>query len=208
MCCLVRLSRSYIILTTLLKSVDTFSGSLERSSDSAGLSSANSRFIIIFGSPKAPFKRLQISSISSTFRRAFRRADITADHLEIVLSRGGFSLKGIAYSGKDPPGSLSDDGVSVLVAGIRWFTKEDKISLNMGKLMFAKKQRGRKVGATNIIPKKLTRRHCVSKVAEIFDIAGKITPITAAMKLDLHELVQRKLDWDDFIPDDLSDAGN
>ena len=112
-------------------------------------------------------------------------------------------MKGITYSGKDPPGSLSDDGVSVLVAGIRWFTKEDKISLNMGKLMFGKKQRGRKVGATNIIPKKLTRRHCVSKVAEIFDIAGKITPITAAMKLDLHELVQRKLDWDDFIPDNL-----
>ena len=32
----------------------------------------------------------------------------------------------------------------------------------------------------------ITRRHCVSKVPQIFDLTGKITPITATMKLDLH----------------------
>ena len=32
---------------------------------------------------------------------------------------------------------------------------------------------------------------------------GKITPITAAMKMDLHTLVKRGLSWDDVIPDDL-----
>ena len=67
--------------------------------------------------------------------------------------------------------------------------------------MFGKKQRGRKVGAANVIPEKLTRSHCISKVEELFDIAGKITSITAAMKLDLYELAQRKLDWDDVIHD-------
>ena len=55
----------------------------------------------------------------------------------------------------------------------------------------------------NAIPKHLTRRHCVSKVAEIYDLVGKITPLTAMMKCDLHELVSRKLDWDDIIPDSL-----
>ena len=39
--------------------------------------------------------------------------------------------------------------------------------------------------------------------AEIFVLTGKITPITASMKLDLHELVIRKLDWVDTIPDEL-----
>ena len=55
----------------------------------------------------------------------------------------------------------------------------------------------------NIIPSKLTHRHCASKVAEIFDLTGKVSPITASMKMDLQELVHRKLDWDDTIPNDL-----
>ena len=125
------------------------------------------------------------------------------DQLEIVLNHGGFSLKGIAYSGEDPPDSLSEDGVSICVAGFRWFTKEDQLSLNLGQLIFAQKQRGRKIEAVRDVPTKLTRRQCVSKVAEIFDILGKMTPITAMMKMDLHDLVRRKLDWDDVIPDDL-----
>ena len=126
-----------------------------------------------------------------------------ADELEVVLNRGGFSLKGVSFSGKDPPECLSDDGVSINVAGMRWYTKEDVLSLEIGELNFEKKHRGRKPANTssNSIPVKLTRRHCVSKVAELFDLTGKITPITASMKLDLHELVQRQLEWDDIIPD-------
>ena len=45
--------------------------------------------------------------------------------------------------------------------------------------------------------------NCVSKVAEIFELTGKITPIIAAMKMDLHTLATRGLIWDDGIPDDL-----
>ena len=55
----------------------------------------------------------------------------------------------------------------------------------------------------NILPSKLTRRDCVSKEAEIFYLTGKITPITAAMKIDLHTLVKRGPSWDVVIPDDL-----
>ena len=69
---------------------------------------------------------------------------------------------------------------------------------------FAKKIRGRKPTTTNnIIPSKLTRRDCISKVCEAFDITGKIATLTAAMKLDLLELVLQKLDWDDKVPDNL-----
>ena len=132
-----------------------------------------------------------------------------ADELEIVLNRGGYTLKGITFSKYDPPESVTDDGSSIGVAGMKWYSKEDKISLNIGELNFAKKLRGKKPSSSiNKIPEKLTRRHCVAKVAEIFDISGKLTPITAAMKLDLHELVLRKLDWDDVIPDTLRPIWN
>ena len=40
-------------------------------------------------------------------------------------------------------------------------------------------------------------------MAETFELTGNITPITAAMKMELHALVKRDLSWDDVIPDDL-----
>ena len=127
-----------------------------------------------------------------------------ADELELVLNRGGFRLKGVSFSGEDPPANLTDDGETIFVGWLKWFVKEDKLSINIGDLNFAKKQRGKKPSNTmNVIPMKLTRRQCASKVAEIFDLTGKVSPITASLKMDLQELVSRKLDWDDQIPDDL-----
>ena len=42
----------------------------------------------------------------------------------------------------------------------------------------------------------------MSRVAEIFDPLGKMTPV-CGLKLDISELSARKLDWDDVIPDNL-----
>ena len=131
-------------------------------------------------------------------REALKRAD----ELEVVLNRGGVILKGITFLNQDPTESLSDDDESINVAG-NGSRKMTSFHWTL-KMNFAKKIRGRKSTTTNnIIPSKLTRRDCVSKVCEIFDIIGKLTPLTAAMKLDLHELVPQKLDWDDKIPDNL-----
>ena len=126
-----------------------------------------------------------------------------ADELTLVLARGGFCLKGFTFSGLDPPKNLSDDGLSVNVAGMKWLSKSDYLKLNIGPLDFSKKSRGKKTNAMTSIPEMLTRRQCASKVAEIYDITGLITPLTAGMKIDLHQLVSRKLDWDDAIPQDL-----
>lgn len=41
------------------------------------------------------------------------------------------------------------------------------------------------------------------KICENFDLTGKITPVTAAMKLVLQNLVIKKLDCDDTIPGNL-----
>ena len=127
-----------------------------------------------------------------------------ADEIELVLNRGGFHLKGVCFSGEDPPKDLTDDGETIFVGGLKWFPKMDQLSINIGDLNFAKKCRGKKPASEiNVIPTKLTRRHCSSKVAEVFDLTGKVAPITASLKMDLQQLVHRKLDWDDVIPDDL-----
>lgn len=41
------------------------------------------------------------------------------------------------------------------------------------------------------IPLILTRKHCTSKVCEIYKVVEKLTPITSPTKKDLHELVSR-----------------
>ena len=126
-----------------------------------------------------------------------------ADEMEIVCSKGGYGLKGFTFAGKDPIEKLSADGKSIHVGGVQWFSKDDVISIDFAELNFAKKVRGKKPTTEKEIPLQLTRRQCVSKAAEIFDITGKLTPFTAAMKLDLHNLVERQLGWDDAIPDNL-----
>ena len=124
--------------------------------------------------------------------------------MKIVLNRGGFNLKGVLFSGEDPPSTLTEDGQMIFVGGMKLFVKEDILSINIGELNFAKKHYGKRPSSTiNVIPSKLTRRHCASKVAEIFDLTGKVSPITAPMKMDLQELVHHKLDWDDTIREDL-----
>ena len=127
----------------------------------------------------------------------------TTDDLKLALEKAGFKLKGFTFSGSHPPEHLSKDGETVVVGGLKWFSKGDFISINIKELNFGKKNRGRKNDSMNgIVPVHLTKRHCLSKVAEIFDPLGKVTPLVSGMKLDIHELHARKLHWDDVIPDD------
>ena len=44
---------------------------------------------------------------------------------------------------------------------------------------------------------------CAGKMAEVYDLTGRFAPIIVNMKLDLCDLVIRKLDWEDVIPDNL-----
>ena len=90
--------------------------------------------------------------------------------------------------------------MSLNLAGMKWFLKQNKLALNVGELNFERKK---PVVVQGIIPENFTRRDCVGKVAGIFDLLGKIMLITAGMKLDLSELCNRKLHWDDTIPDNL-----
>ena len=68
----------------------------------------------------------------------------TADELEIVTSNGGFKLKGFTFSLEDPPSHLTEDGVSIGVGGMKWYSKDDEISLCIPELNFAPKRRGKK----------------------------------------------------------------
>lgn len=65
------------------------------------------------------------------------------------------------------------------MVGMKRFPNEDMVSLDIGKINFANKPRDKKpVQGRNIILFKWKRRQCAaSKVAEVFDLTGKITPL-------------------------------
>ena len=120
-----------------------------------------------------------------------------------MIAGGGFKLKGITVSGKPPPPHLSEDGVTINVAGMKWWSEGDFIQHDISELNFARKSRGKKPpNQGNSIPEKLTKEHCASKVAEIFDLVGLLTPITAGMKVDLREIPAiNRVQWKECIPD-------
>ena len=131
----------------------------------------------------------------------------TTDGLKIVLKTCKFDLKGFTFSGFDPPENLANGKSSINVAGMIWDSKDDLLSLNIGELNFEKKCRGKKpLHLKGLLPENFTRRDCAGKVAEIFDLLGKFTPITAGLKLDLSDLCKRNLEWDDYVPSDLKDV--
>jgi hypothetical protein len=142
---------------------------------------------------------------SMAARSSEQKRSETADQLSCALAKGGFRLKGITFSGMDPPDHLAnEDKISINVGGLKWFTKEDVLSINVPPLNFGKKSRGRKsAGTEGEIPEGLTRRNCVSVVYEVHDPLGKVTPLIAGFKIDISELCTRQLDWDDKIPDNL-----
>ena len=126
------------------------------------------------------------------------------DQVENAVNQGGFALKGCTISGSDPPEHLSTDGESVTVFGMKWFPKGDFIRLNISELNFSRKLRGRKSSVkAGQIPDVLTLKNCVSRTSEVFDPLGRVTPLTAGLKLDVSVLHRQCVGWDDPIPSEL-----
>ena len=119
------------------------------------------------------------------------------------LGKAGFSLKGFTLSGSDPDVKLSADGKSIDVFGMKWFSKDDFLMLNMSDFSFCKKVRGRKVNKMTDFPTKLTLTDCASIVGQIFDPSGRCAPLVAGFKLDLSHLHGIQLKWGDDIPENL-----
>ena len=118
-----------------------------------------------------------------------------------LLCKGGFTTKGYSFSRRPPPPALTKDGESISVLGYKWFTVDDVLSIAFGTLCFAKKYRGKKqVSAdSHVIPEELNRSICLGKVHELFDPCGLTAPIMGCFKIDLRNLFDGELGWEDPI---------
>ena len=66
-------------------------------------------------------------------------AEKRADEIEMCLNPFGFTSKGYAFSGKDPPENLSEDGEIIHVAGMKWYPKTDQLAFTFGDVNFSRK---------------------------------------------------------------------
>ena len=127
----------------------------------------------------------------------------STEELKLCLEKGGFTLKGFSFSGRDPDIALSVDGEYVMVGGMRWYPKCDYLTINVDKLNFSRKSKMKKSDSTSGIPSDLTMRDCVGQVSRLFDPLGKFAPIVAGWKLDISNLHSMGLSWDDKLPENL-----
>ena len=126
------------------------------------------------------------------------------------------SVKGWSVSGSEPHPDVSADGVSVDIGGMTWYPVIDTISVKTPPLHFGRKARGKLVAGTEVfegsfddlkkfVKKPLTRRQVVSKFSAWYDVFGKLTPLTAKMKVDVRRAVKETNGWDEAVPPDLHD---
>ena len=128
----------------------------------------------------------------------------------------GLSVKGWSKSGSEPHPDVTADGVSVDIGGMVWYPVTDTVSVKIPTLHFGKKHRGKITAGTEVfdgsfedlkkfVKKPLTRRLIVSKFWSLFDPFGKLTPLTAKMKLDVSKAMQQTSSWDEQVPTILHD---
>ena len=118
-----------------------------------------------------------------------------ADQFELVLSWGDFLLKRFFLSKRmttkiDPPNNFQ-----LMVAVLSqhgWNVSPVNICCHLIYRWIKLSQETRRK-ETNVFPFNLTRRQYLSKVTEVFDLKGKITQITATVKLNLCTLVESSL---------------
>ena len=82
-----------------------------------------------------------------------REGLMVTDQLKLCLETGGFSMKGLTHSGKDPDEKLSADKKSVSVGGLKWYPKEDYLKVNIEKLISLVRVGGENLNRLTIFPK-------------------------------------------------------
>ena len=129
-----------------------------------------------------------------------------------VLGSVGMSVKDWTYSGSDPSSKVSNDGVSLDIGGMKWFSKADLIEVKIPYLHFGKYIRGRIKPGTEFfeggtmadldkfLPNRLSKRMVASKTAGIYDPLGKLAPALALAKLLLRLTNNSTVGWDDPMP--------
>ena len=153
-----------------------------------------------------------VDDIAKSTKSKEESLSMTKQAADILKSKLNMSIKGWAIAGQAPPPEISKDGVSVDLGGNLWFTQADLYTLNNPPLCFEKKKRGKlpdnavhfdpkTMNLNDFVPNPLTRKMVTSVLAKVWDIKGKLAPISLKFKNDLRNLIKETPEWDQSMSD-------
>jgi len=131
---------------------------------------------------------------------------------EQVFAEVGITCKAWSEDGKKPDEKAAGDLPYIGVGGLHWYPEVDVVAVPIPVLHFGQVKRGRLApnveifkgtfgDLENFVPKKLTLRQVVSKVASVFDIRGLLAPVIGSLRLDTRRTCKLVLGWDDPMPE-------
>ena len=126
--------------------------------------------------------------------------DEAARQVTNILGRGSMAVKVVTISKRKPSEKASPDGVHTGYLGYLWAPEADLLKLNLSSLAG-----GRAEAIYADLDKSCTLRKLCSLLGLIFDPVGLLTPITARIKRDLHEVRALQTAWDERLPDEVRD---
>ena len=155
-------------------------------------------------------KRRYVDDMAKSTKSKQESMKLIEQTSKILAEKLKMEIKGWAVAGEKPPPEVTKDGESVDLGGILWYTEPDLFTLNLPPLCFMKKKRGRlpedsisydprTMTLDKFVPGNLTRRMVTSAVAKLWDMMGKITPVTLRLKHDLRKLTAESPEWDAYI---------
>ena len=158
----------------------------------------------------AALRRAYMDDIAAAAASA-EEAHRLEESITFVLSLGGLSVKCFTYAGEDPQEVVSADGEHVGMLGYRWAPKLDLIKLDVKDLYFGKPKKGKLPPTVEGDIKEQLVNHCMKRemvgmAAKVYDPLGLVAPVMAKMKLDLHEISDLKVEWDNKLPTRLLDT--
>ena len=160
--------------------------------------------------PRVAFLLIKRRYVDDVGRSTMSREDsslLIQKTSEVLKEKLDMDIKGWCISGEQPSLEISSDGVSVPFGGFLWYPEMDVYSLNVPPLCLDKKQRGKlpegsfgfdpnKMVLEDYVPKNLTRRQITRATARVWDLVGKVAPITLRIKHDLRKLIKELPEWD------------
>ena len=139
-------------------------------------------------------KSTYVDDICESLNKKQEARELT-DNIDKVLKTGGFSVKAWICNEtlKEREMNLyKEDEEKVL--GTVWNFKTDKFHFRVAADLLKLEN------SLSQVPMKMTKRKILSQVARIYDPIGFAAAFIVIAKIDLQELWQRGLDWDDEVP--------
>ena len=117
------------------------------------------------------------------------KAKRVVEEIDAILGTGKFEVKAWRHSNHENVDQTNENSTNFL--GYKWNKVEDTFTFKKQEIASCQKP--------------LTKRECLSTLAQFWDPIGLVLPVTIELRIDLQELWSSGYTWDELLSDDIQD---